>query len=224
MANLEKYIDMKKHIINIGYPRCGTTWLWYHLNTQLDLSYLKKEDSILQNTADIEKYRQYYQQFDLSFNFHPHMYLIDQWLIQQLDSVATHASIILRNPYQQLRSYYDLIGFLGDSGEFVDFAINTCIMQYSDIVCRWRKNLTKSLRIFLFDDIEHNPEIFLQDYLNFCELDLVIDKDPKYNVKINSSDRKTNLVFSNSACQLINAQIKKLQDTIDRDLTTWLQQ
>lgn len=213
---------IKKHIINIGLPRCGTTWLWRHISRLLNYHEPVKENFILHDTANINEYRRYYQNCTVSFNFNPNLYILDRDLIKKLDLVATQVSIILRNPYDQLQSYKNLVGGAPNQN-FVDWSSEQGITRYADIINRWQQNLSKPIKIFLFDDLIENPKLFLENYLRFCDVEFMIDDQFDYAKPINKSQSNHAIMFDKDQISRINQEINNLQNIINRNLAHWIQ-
>jgi len=212
---------MRKHIINIGLPRCGTTWLWSHLAKLISYPDPVKENAILHENPDITLYREYYQRFDISLNFNTNLYLLDQYLINHLDAVATHVSIILRNPYHQMQSYYNLIRASVNLDQFPNWAVEQGLYRYADIISRWQSNISKPLQVYLYDDLAQDPDKFLAQYLQFCNLDVQLDPNTNYYASKNSSTTLDRPIFSLDQIALINEQIDQTQDIVARDLSHW---
>ena len=112
-----------KHIVNVGLPRCATTWVWHnilhHLDSDLDI--YNKENPLLLN-GNYSQYKDFYNQYTVSANFNPNLWHIDTDLIRYIDQYATHISIIFRNPYEFIERYCDWIK-VPDPEQDVNFII-----------------------------------------------------------------------------------------------------
>lgn len=212
-----------KHILNIGFPRCGSTWLWENLCQHPDLNspLYEKENAILFSN-NFTSYYDFYKNYNISANFNPNIWLIDTELIKYLNQFTTHISIILRNPYDFVERYYDFIGHsFNHQSEFIDFLINQPHLRYYDICSRWVDNSTAKFSIFYFDDIVTNSGLFLSKYFEFCELDVILAKDFGKIRNQNSKELKTKLDFSKEQIKIINRQIDNFSTLSDRDLSHW---
>jgi hypothetical protein len=176
-----------KHIVNVGLPRCATTWVWHnilhHLDSDLDI--YNKENPLLLN-GSYSQYKDFYNQYTVSANFNPNLWHIDTDLIRYIDQYATHISIIFRNPYEFIERYCDWIK-VPDPEQDVNFIIESKFVDYYEISARWKNNTTKKFNIFYFEDIVSDPKLFLLNYFDFCEFDCsvpstfdkVVNQNPK---------------------------------------------
>jgi hypothetical protein len=210
---------IEKHIVNIGFPRCGTTWLWHHAKFE---PFDDKENQILMTSLDFDQYVNYYKKFRVSANFQTNLWHVDREIINFIHQHATHISIIVRNPYDFVARYYDWIQTSQCQSELVQYIISAGYVRYSDIIARWRSDSLK-FQIFFFEDIESDPEKFLNDYLKFCNLPVVKNNQIDYNKKKNPSikPQRTLLTFTPQQVEYINQEIDKFQLLVDRDLTHW---
>jgi hypothetical protein len=213
----------QKHILNIGMAKCGTSWLWKQLGQHPDvcLETLEKEPPYFLENNNFDEYKKYYQNLDISANFHVATWQVDQCLIQQLDQVATHTTIMISSPYLFIERFYNWLPKTLEIPDFVDMCIDTKQICYSDIVNRWIKNLSKSkFKILFYEDIVSEPAQFLSDYFKFCELRNV--KITGIETKVNENQQpKTPVLFSSSQIKLINLEIEKFQSMVERNLTHW---
>ena len=215
----------QQHILNIGFPRCATTWLWNILidHPMINFPWDQKENSLIFD-ALCNDYENFYNQYDISANFNPNLWMIDQELIKYLGQHATHVSIILRNPYNFIERYYDFVGRSMKPNEFIDFLIGCNYVDYSKIVNRWVTNISSStkFKIFYFDVIEANPKIFLSKYFEFINLDAIMtnDVDQIYNETIHQS--RTSLNFTSKQREIINQQIVDFSKTVNTDFSHWI--
>lgn len=214
-----------KHIMHIGFPRCGSTWVWSHLYPHFNCYRSnEKEISLLQDTPDVSRYVEYYKEKTIGLNFNPNNWMIDQHLIKQLNKVVTHVSITLRSPYEFTERYFDYIESNKTAEEFTNFLLDQGMLRYVDIIKRWTNNLDASFSICLFDDLADNPKKFLQDYYDFCNLNIAIDQSINYNKPINQTKKstKSQIIFSDNQKKIINHEIEKFQQLVNRSLEHWI--
>jgi len=205
---------MKKiHYQNVGFPRTGTTWLWRSLidnpavfkvdNFSLRLKTRKfaldnkenswQEDNVEKLIDDPSEYINIYSKYDVSMNFRPFTFMISDAAIEKIAEYTTHASIIIRNPYEVLDSFYNMQHLfqddldknivqttsLGDewkaykllypevSGSNQSDVLNFYIYRFSfaNTVRRWL-NFKNKFKVFYYEDLVHNPNAF---YNSVCE-------------------------------------------------------
>lgn len=211
-----------KHIANIGFPRCGTTWLWHQLvqHPEIGPANYPKEDQIFLSKQNFLEYSRVYQDHDISLNFDVELWSVDQELIKFVNSYATHISLILRDPYDFLERWHAWLDVNISNEEFIDQWIESKMICYADIVQRWFNIVgTEKFKVFLFEDLQKNPKQFLLDYFEFCGVDCV-DID-NCEIPQNQNPIKTHLAFTKKQQQIINSEILKFQSVINKDLSHW---
>lgn len=217
---------LEKHIIHIGLPRCGSTWLWKNIFPSLDqtMRFADKENKILFNSADINKYYAHYKKYQISANMNPNIWMMDQSIIQSLNRYATHVSCTLRNPFQFVERYYNFLSPTHiNSSEFVNFVIMQGMLQYSKIYNRWHANFHKKIKFFLFEKLENDSEQFFKEIFQFYEFD--VDKIPPAHLlseKINVNIKNNKIWFTDAQIKLINQEIDQFSNLIDIPLTHWM--
>lgn len=224
MAILARDIFVKKlHIVNIGLPRCGTTWLWRHANFG---PYKDKENRILLKSPDFDGYKKHYQQYEVSANFNPNLWFLDREIVKFLAGAATHVTVILRNPFDFVERYVDYIDPQGlDVAGTTDFVIGAGYIKYHAILRRWADEIADPTRfkIFLFEDLAKDSRKFFVDYMDFCGLTERVQPNVDYSQKINYNinAKKLKIDFSAGQIQTINQQITLFKSWIDQDISHW---
>ena len=142
-----------QHIVNIGLPKTGTDWLWRHAGFG-PLS--AKENQILMQELDFDKYIKHYSQYRVSANFQTNLWHVDREIINFVHRHATHISIILRNPFEFVQSYFDWIYIDQNPQALLNHIVYSGFMQYRDIVDRWNTR-DERFQMFFFDDLENDP-------------------------------------------------------------------
>lgn len=212
-----------RHIVNIGYPKCGTSWLWTHLAHVFKTNYdiLDKENSILLDQPNIDVYIEHYRHQKTSMNFQTHLFEIDQSLIKQISCIASHVSVILRNPYELAQSWFVHLNYSGSHEQFLWFLFDQKFLHMADIVTRWQQNSDKQLGIFFFDHLQQDPQGFLENYLSFCNSKLALDQTVDYSLPTNQTKDKIQFDFSYEYRQKINDQIARLEQVAGKNLSHW---
>lgn len=210
---------IQKHIVNIGYPRSGTSWLWKFAEFEPKFD---KENSILTTSLDFDRYVKYYCQHQVSANFQTNLWCIDREIIKFVQQQATHITFIVRNPYDFIERYFDWIHHEQDVVTLTNYLVFSGFVNYKDIVDRWSTG-AKKFQIFFFEDLKQNSFRFLEDYMTFCQLPVAENKLIDYNVKINVNPKKerSKLNFTNAQIAFVNQEIDRFQTLVSRDLTHW---
>ena len=216
------------HIINIGYPKCGTTWVWKVLTQQEWFSHPReKENADLTNgISTVDQYSKDYVNYPITANFDPSLLGIDRYMIHLLSEIDTvNVSIILRNPFDLYWSLYNFLirrhrNSYTFSESIVDLHGDGWFNQTNLILSRWMEFFPPNrFKIFFYEDLKSNPEIF---FLNYCSqmnlpVPAILDLQ-KINV---TAYQYSNNLISNDLVALINYDIDQLQSVIDRDISHW---
>lgn len=182
---------MKKiHVLNIGYPKCGTTWLWDTLvkNNSISDFWIKENNCLISGTPVAAYCQQYIK--DVSANFSVANLALDRYVIQQLsDRPQMVVSIIIREPVELLWSLYNYtkvpdIDFSGFCYRMYDSKWWT---RPSLIIERWKKSFGDRFNVFWYDDLKSNN---LQFYKNYCRLMGLQANNAEMLKKINITDYK----------------------------------
>lgn len=210
---------INKHIVNIGYPRSGTTWLWENANFEPKLD---KENAILTTSLDFDHYVKYYKQYQISANFQPNLWCVDREIIQFVQQHSTHITLIVRNPFDFVERYFDWIYRDQNIKTLTDYIVYNGFVNYRDVVDRWSSNATK-FKVFFFDDLTSHPEKFFKQYMLFCEIPIANNEQINYTTKVNANPKRDRikLDFTQEQVKFINNQIDQFQVVAGRDISHW---
>jgi hypothetical protein len=210
---------IEKHIVNIGQPRAGTTWLWKCAKFDPELD---KENDILMESLDFDQYVRYYKQYQVSANFQTNLWCVDQAIIQFVQQHATHISFIIRNPFDFVERYFDWIYQEQNTDTLTQYLVSSGYVNYYDIVTRWAAG-AKKFQIFFFEDLERDPTVFFKEYMAFCQLPIAKIDTFNYNTKVNANPKteKIKIDFTDDQINFINHEIDRFQQLVDTDLTHW---
>lgn len=217
----------KKHIVNIGYPRSGTSWLWRHINHCIGqpLNLIEKENNLLLERPDFDRYVRHFAHYEISLDFQPLLFQVDRFMIAKLCQISTSISVILRNPFELAESWYNWIAWQFGSQEseqkFVEFLFDTKFLCLSENIQRWQAIMDRPLGIFLFDDIKSNPKEFLKKYLEFCDISAELDHGIDYSLPISQNLSKKPFVYSDAHKKSINLEIDLLEPVLNQNLSHW---
>jgi hypothetical protein len=210
---------IEKHIVNIGLPRSGTSWLWHCAGFE---PHGDKENTILMKGLDFDWYIKYYNKYQVSANFQPNLWCVDREIIRFVHQHATHITFIVRNPFDFVERYVDWIRHEQEVAVLVDFILSRKFINYKDIADRWSAGAVK-FQVFFFDDLEQNPSAFFKDYATFCQLPVAENNMFNYNTVVNANPKqeKIKIAFTDKQVAMINSEIDRFQSIVNRDLTHW---
>ena len=110
------YCMKRTHYQNLGFPKCGTSWMWHELiqHPQLFAEYkdlksrIQKENYMqirLMKYFDLSEYQRFYIEFDNSMNLCTTTIFNDKYTLNLINNYTTHVTVTLRNPYEILESW-----------------------------------------------------------------------------------------------------------------------
>lgn len=216
------------HIINIGYPKCGTTWCWDSLASQSWFAQPREKENydLVAGIKTVKEYISDYEKFDITGNFCPAMFAADRYIIQQLSEIPTvSVSIIIRNPFDL---YWSLYNFTKEYNHITfDQSIHNLIdqgwfNQFSTILQRWLNAFsTQRFNIFFYEDLVKNQNLFIEKYYKQMNLPALTNfvQDPS---NVTSYQNKKRPDIDINLKSIINQDIKNLQLMVDRDISHWL--
>jgi hypothetical protein len=215
------------HILNIGYPKCGTTWCWEVLTQQSWFSAPReKENTDLITGVTVAEYINSYQHYDITANFGTVNFALDRYVIKQLSELPTvTVSLILRNPFDLQWSMYNFMpndANTNYNSNFVNLINQSWFTRTSHIIKRWQQYFDSTrFHIFFYDDIKENCNLFFDKYCHLMNLPNPIIQDAK---PVN----KTRYVYTQnsldpSVVAIINQEIENLQSCVEYDVLKWRQ-
>ena len=215
----------KRHILNIGYPKCGTTWCWELLTQQTWFTAPReKENDDLILGVTVADYTKSYIDTEITANFATANFGVDRYIIKQLSELpSTTVSIILRNPFDL---YWSLYNFLPspDNLTYNDFVSNLINQSWfhrpAHIIKRWQQFFKKDkFHIFFYDDIQKNSSDFFNNYCKQMQLPEPVILDNREINVTRYNQKYTEL--SSKLVTLINQEIDNLQLYVDYNVLKW---
>ena len=213
-----------KHILNIGYPKCGTSWCWHVLQQQPWFSAPReKENQDLMKGISVNNYFDSFRDYDITANFTPSNFAVDRYIIKQLSEHTTvAASIMLRNPFEIYWSMYNFAPHTFNS--YNDYVNNLLLQgwfnQVATIINRWKNYFESRLQIFMYEDIKQDSNKFFIDYCQRMQLPEPVILDTSL-INVTKYGRRPTEELNVKLVQVINQDIDNLQSVVGQDLTRW---
>ena len=214
------------HILNIGYPKCGTTWCWNVLTQQTWFTATREKENVdLMTGTTVEDYIKSYRDSEITANFAPSNFALDRYVIKQLSKISTtQVSIILRNPFDL---YWSLYNFLPNDKIYSDYVYNLITQNWFHsslhIITRWQQFFGKDrFHIFFYDDIQKNNFNFFNNYCKQMQLPDPVILDASLVNVTQYTHEFTKL--HPELVTLINQEIDNLQTCVDYDVLKWKHQ
>jgi len=141
--------------------------------------------------------------------------------IKEFDSVFTHASIILRNPFDYIESQYNFIpdAKKHTSEEFVNMLLETNSLDYAKIVNRWTSLSQRPFLLLFYDDLTSEPEMFYNKIIDFIGINRYkFDMSKRINV---TRGPKISAIPTKKQTIKINYLIDQFENLSQRSLTHW---
>lgn len=216
------------HYQYVGWPRSGSTFIHniFRKNPLLqDCSIAVFKEKLCNTQDDYQEYRQ----FDYSINMNTLTFSNSDSSIQIADSVTNKFFACVRNPYDWISSLYTY------SNGSIDAHAKT---DYAKTLTRFRSLTTRPFKLFFFDDLIADTQVFvnsIHDYLelpytvvNFDRLDKLESSTRQHDLSVavrNSARTAENpcvyRTFSDNEITTINHMITKFEDYIGRDFSQW---
>jgi hypothetical protein len=219
---------MKKvHYQNIGLPRTGTSWLHTCLISSLEIGQPSKDlkenpwqETIGLTTLSNSEYINYYKDYDITYNLNPNSYKMSLRQIKNLAEYTTHISIILRNPYDLMHSWYNfwVIHNLEKYNFYKLIHLNP-MFNYPDILLRWTQ-CPLPLKILFYDDLVKDPKKFVLDLSNYIGIHGIFLNLPSQ--RINEATYTVPMPeLRSDIVELINRRIDLISELTYTDLQHW---
>ena len=155
-----------KHYANIGTAKSGSTWLFENLLKSNAIDYNKEKEIKYNIFLNEKNYTEYFKKFNFSLNFQVASWGIDLRQISFIKRHSTHCSIILRNPYQFVDSFYNFIKVTETDGDsFVESIADH--IRYADMLKRWHDH--DNFKIFYYDHMCSNSQNYLNSVTDFIK-------------------------------------------------------
>ena len=99
------------HYLNIGMAKAGTTAIYNGLISHPEVDFQKEKENFQYSNFGytLEEYCKYYQDSEVSLNMNTNQWAMESKQISEIDKVATHYSIIFRNPYEFITSLFSFL-------------------------------------------------------------------------------------------------------------------
>jgi hypothetical protein len=206
------------HYRNIGYPKTGTTWLYYQLlyHPNVDGKVFLHEKEFVAK-SEIE-YKEKYQNYDVSFN-------LDTHLFQNYNNLfySTHLSCIFRNIYQLLNTWYNYIkntnmNIKMDQKTYLSLD-NPNIQMFTNTKKLFNDWEGHNVKFLFYDDLERDNKEFMYSICDF--LNIPRYHDPRIKVKFKTKITEQLVYEDKEIISCINEAISIIEDNTHRDLTHW---
>jgi hypothetical protein len=191
------------HYINYGTAKTASTWLF---NT---LGFVGVKEPSLRLVENKDKYLDYFKKQNVNFN--PNLWQLDSSQLKFLSNMATHQTIIFRDPYTYADSLYNFWTRTPDLEDFVFM-----FRQYFDYA-KILKRLSNKTMVIYYDDIKNNPQVVLDNLTKFLEIPNVTAS----TTYVNKTNYKQHLSFSRKDSIMLNEFIKNFEDSVQTDLSHW---
>ena len=220
---------MKKiHLLNIGYPKAATTWIWDRLSKIPNISFpMEKENPRFWEGQSVEDYISCYNKWDITANFFTYNFCLERYRIKQLSSIDTaQVSFILRHPLDLAWSLYFFLNIDRSQITFDEHCIELLDQSWffsaDKIITRWKEKFDDRFRVFYYEDFAKDNHRF---FSNYCKemLDLKYDAVDLDKSMINSTNYsgQNKPQISPALTKRFNMQIEKIQTVVDKDLSHW---
>lgn len=221
---------MKKiHYKNIGFPKTGTTWIYKQLLNHPDIDGHVDQNFKEYFPSKLELYKKKYEKYDISYNLHTSTFTCaygeDNYAMpKNIGDIATHITMILRNPYDLLNSYVNYMKNINPNSKMD--------IYFSDIDNSSFQNFTNFQRIFdnwdqssipvkymFYDDLVKDQVSFFYEICDYLGIRRIMNTTmPPVLV----TNKKLTLLFDNKdMINYINRNISLIEKKFNKDLSHW---
>lgn len=194
-------------IVYLGLPRCASTWLYSHFNT----NEIKETHYLYTNPQHPVEYVNS-RQFDFSTN----NWSMDSNIARAIDPYVSRYILTVRNPIDLAISYKTLFNTNQPLEEFLETMIVNKLLCYGDIIERWYNLVNPSkILIYNYNYVMSDNQVFLDDLANKLQIPM-FDKvnTNKLNLSMNKLDQPVNINLVNT----LKYQIHKFEKITNLDL------
>lgn len=214
------------HYINIGSAKAGTTVIFNTLCQHPEVDYTvdrrdKENYGFSHHYWTVEKYVDYYKNYNISLNFNVSQWAMESKQIKELDSVFTHASMVFRKPIDFIESQYNFLpgAKKHNSEQFIDMLLETNSLEYVKIAKRWKSLSNRPFLILLYDDLTSDPGMFYNKITNFIGIgEYNFDTSTRANV---TKGPKVSVVPTAKQIGILNSIVEQFEDFSQRSLPHW---
>jgi hypothetical protein len=200
------------HYVNLGTAKTGTTWLYNNLIKSDQIDYQGEKEPAVSLLSNVDTYKLYFSAYSFSLNFNPNLWSLDYDQIEFIKKYASYITIILRNPYSYANSMYNFHASTNEDAEY--FQSITQSLDYVGILKRWQ---SEKLKVLFYDDLEYNPQEFVNGITKYVGLnEVLVDTAPS-----NVTAYKRNINLDSKSKHQLEYNIKNLEDFINKDLGHW---
>lgn len=218
------------HYQNIGFPKCGTSWLFGRLGNMYGITKLEKENKWQEEaTSDDQfeiEYLNRYNKFEVTYNLSTQTYSLPVEKIKKIHEYTTHLTMIIRNPWQLMESWYNyaIIPF-GNEPEYIDTLDSNPMFNFSSVYEKWASSRIP-LKIMFYDDLCENSVSFVKEICEYIGVKYVASKSSESILRWYEYVNKTQYVSalplpSVELVNLINNRITETETITGRNLNHW---
>ena len=187
-------------IVYLGLPRCASTWIYSHLNTEE----LKESHYLYTSPRDPISYIKNKQ-----FEFSTNNWSMDSNVARAIDPYVDTYILTVRNPIDLAVSYKNCFNVDQPLEQFIKTLIINKLLCYGDIIERWY-TLVDPAKILIcnYDDILADNQKFIIDLAN--KLETQVPATVNFN-KINVSVDKVYEPLNSDVLDTLKFQIEKFE-------------
>jgi len=217
------------HYQNIGFPKCGTSWLYGRIGNMHDVTKLDKENPWQERyTNEHEfkiKYIDRYNSHDITFNFNTQTYNLPIEKIKKVNEYTTHLTMIIRNPWEIMESWYNysITGYQGE--KYIRTLDINPMFDFPKVFQNWAFSQIP-VKVMLYDDLCDTPVEFVKEICKYTGIRynglVTTESILAWYERINKTTYIKSLpIPSKELINLINNRITETELITGRNLNHW---
>jgi hypothetical protein len=221
----------KTHYQNIGFPKCGTSWLFGRLGNMFGITKLEKENKWQEAATTDEQfeteYLARYNKFEVTFNLNTQTYSLPVERIKKIHEYTTHLTMIIRNPWQLMESWYNyaIIPF-GNEPEYIESLDSNPMFNFCSVYEKWSSASAIPVKIMFYDDLKETPIGFVKEICEYIGIHYVqsksIESIARWYEQVNETKYVKKLPRPNEKLiTVINNRITETERITKRNLNHW---
>jgi len=217
------------HYQNIGFPKCGTSWLYGRFGNMHDVTKLGKENFWQERSTNEHEFKinyiDHYSSHDITFNFNTQTYTLPIEKIKKVHEYTTHLTMIIRNPWELMESWYNYAIVSSQEKEYIGTLDTNLMFDFPKVFQNWSFSQIP-VKVMLYDDLCDTPIEFVKEICKYTSTrykgSVTTESILRWYESINKTVYTKSLPLPNKELiNLINNRITETELITGRNLNHW---
>ena len=217
------------HYQNIGFPKCGTSWLYGRFGNMHDVTKLGKENFWQERSTNEHEFKinyiDHYSSHDITFNFNTQTYTLPIEKKKKVHEYTTHLTMIIRNPWELMESWYNYAIVSSQEKEYIGTLDTNLMFDFPKVFQNWSFSQIP-VKVMLYDDLCDTPIEFVKEICKYTSTrykgSVTTESILRWYESINKTVYTKSLPLPNKELiNLINNRITETELITGRNLNHW---